>query len=397
MKLMYPKKLLMGLMFFLPSICFAEITWNGFLSVGGGIADADEGDELAGYEDVATFQQDSVLGLQASTDINDHVSVTVQILANGANGFDPQVTWANVNYQFSNDLAFKLGRYQTPLYLYSDFLDVGYAYHWISPPSEVYLGAGSTQDGIELIYQKSFGDAYFTGQFFYGGASEIVESSGVDLSVDSRKRGGFAVSMVYDWLTVRAGAQSTETSIEGYSDIALPGVGSVGGLIATLNSLPVGLVGTGAQNTAEILAFQEDEFVYSSLSIKAELGQFLVVTEFTDLAVDDSPAAEQQSWYVSGGYSFGDWMIHLTHSETDNEAPDLTSDIPVIPTVTDGLIALIDGFTAATAIDQKTNSIGVRWDFTSGVAIKAEYSDIDADNTPASSGNLFRVAIDAVF
>lgn len=80
------------------------------------------------------------------------LTATTQVLAEGSNDFQMEVEWAYVSYSITPSLIVQTGRLRTPFYLYSSALDVGYTYHWISPPAPVYASAGLTRfEGVDLV------------------------------------------------------------------------------------------------------------------------------------------------------------------------------------------------------------------------------------------------------
>src|SRR5690554_1809192 len=109
------------------SPAMAEIQWNGFLSVGGGMT-FDDDEAFAGYDNDLSFAPDSILGLQASSDLGENLSVTGQLVARGSTS-DVKAEWLYLSYQFNPNLRINVGRQRMPLFLYSDYMDVGYAYH----------------------------------------------------------------------------------------------------------------------------------------------------------------------------------------------------------------------------------------------------------------------------
>lgn len=60
--------LIAGLVAVPMSPAMAEIQWNGFLSVGAGMT-FDDDEKLAGYDNDLSFAPDSILGLQASSEL----------------------------------------------------------------------------------------------------------------------------------------------------------------------------------------------------------------------------------------------------------------------------------------------------------------------------------------
>ena len=133
----------------------ADIRIDGFASVVyGQTLNKDEGSfQDAKYDSEANYQADSLYGIQFRADISEGLSATAQILGKGAEDYDAKIAWAYFTYQLNDSFTVKAGRQRLPYFLYSDFLDVGYAYHWIAPPSEVYeLGGFDNIDGVNLEY-----------------------------------------------------------------------------------------------------------------------------------------------------------------------------------------------------------------------------------------------------
>src|SRR5688572_290231 len=128
---------------------------SGFISAVGGYAM--ERPTLGYDADNLTFERDSLLGLQISDRLGEKISATGQLLARGSDNYNAEVTWAYLTYEFSSATQFRMGRLRTPLFFYSDFLHVGYAQHWISPPEEVYGLPFDSVNGMDLNYMFSLG------------------------------------------------------------------------------------------------------------------------------------------------------------------------------------------------------------------------------------------------
>ena len=111
----------------------ADIRWNGFASVAGGIStstakrsDGQE-NELYGYDSDFNFRPETKLALQASSDLGNGLSVTAQAIARGADAYTMEMEWAFVTYEFGDSNRVNVGRMRIPFFMYSDYLDVGYA------------------------------------------------------------------------------------------------------------------------------------------------------------------------------------------------------------------------------------------------------------------------------
>jgi hypothetical protein len=130
----------------------AEINITGFASINAGKVLSGSGVPqyvveptfLADYPLVSTYDEDidfapeSLIGLQFSADLLDGLSVTAQLVSRGANDFKAKFEWAYVSYELNENWTIQAGRKRLPLFYYSDFFDVGYAYTWIRPPADNY-------------------------------------------------------------------------------------------------------------------------------------------------------------------------------------------------------------------------------------------------------------------
>lgn len=118
-----------------------DIRIDGFANIVAGqmISDTDDG-SLYGYDEDLSFSPESNYGIQFRGDLQEGLSVTAQIVGRGSEEFDATVTWAYLTYEINDELSLKAGRSRVPYFIYSDFLDIGYAYHWIRPPPKLFMG-----------------------------------------------------------------------------------------------------------------------------------------------------------------------------------------------------------------------------------------------------------------
>ncbi|NNM51313.1 MAG: hypothetical protein HKM02_03700 [Pseudomonadales bacterium] len=101
---------------------------------------------------------ESMVGIQANAQVNDQLSAVVQIDARGLDGYQPTVDWAYTSYNLTNTLTIQAGRKRLPLYMYSDYNYVGYAYPWVRPPVDLYGWEVYSYDGINVQYNNAIGD-----------------------------------------------------------------------------------------------------------------------------------------------------------------------------------------------------------------------------------------------
>jgi hypothetical protein len=80
----------------------------------------------------------------------------------------PAIQWAYFSYRINESWEVHVGRQRIPMYYYSQFQDVGFAYPWIDPPPELYGWEATNYDGASLRYTTNFGNVNFTSSVFNG-------------------------------------------------------------------------------------------------------------------------------------------------------------------------------------------------------------------------------------
>lgn len=348
----------------------AETTINGFASVVGGITTkstdlpngeettyvADRGfvrnddgslNENAVYSDTLSFRPDTNYGLQFKSDLTRGLTVTAQIAGRGAQDFETELEWAYLSYELTPKAIMQAGRQRIPLYYYSDFIDVGYAYHWIRPPVEVYSNTLITYEGVSLTYNGSLGD--WTAQTrIYTGSSSNDNTRFGSFNSDSLYGGVFNINN--SWLRFRASYLTGDFYVEG-----------------TITDKD------NAKNAA-----------FGSVALNLTFGNAFIIAEATsgevqdDYMVDGSTNAAfdgLESLMLSASYLMGSFTPHITYSDSkvnfygkDEFAP-------------------FSGW----YVKSETITAGVRWDFHPSAAFKIDYStakDKSVDELVAARGKV---------
>jgi hypothetical protein len=105
------------------------------------------------------FLMDSRLGLQLKGQLNDHWDVVGQVVARQqlANNPEDYIDIAFARYRANNEWVFTIGRQAFDLFFLSDHRNTGYSYDWIRPPTEFYgFMPYDSFDGIKIA--KEWGD-----------------------------------------------------------------------------------------------------------------------------------------------------------------------------------------------------------------------------------------------
>jgi len=384
--------MLAGLVAVPVSPAMAEIKWNGFLSVGAGKTFGSE-ETHAGYDEDLSFGPDSVLGLQASSDLGENLSVTGQLVTRGETG-EVKAEWLYLSYQFNPNLRVNVGRQRLPLFLHSDYLDVGYAYHFQRPPTSVYSSPINSGDNITLLYDRMMGPVEAKLQVFTGSYNErglTVEGTDGELNLNIHKNTGGALTLIYDnWLTFRGSYVSSRITIDGTGYAAINGIRDLA-------------LAAGNQTVADAFDGREAKYTFGGLAVSADLDDYLLMAEATEIKMHHNDQ-ETKAFYVSAARRFGNLMPYVTLERSEVRGnSDLYRDIAVTSVETGTLRAYVNGYLDATDVNEYLYSVGVRYDFHPSAALKVQYTKVDDQRDEGLIGvtsrdaNLLSFSIDTVF
>src|SRR5690606_30972602 len=348
------------------SPAMAEIQWNGFLSVGGGMT-FDDDEAFAGYDNDLSFAPDSILGLQASSDLGENLSVTGQLVARGSTS-DVKAEWLYLSYQFNPNLRINVGRQRMPLFLYSDYMDVGYAYHFQRPPTSVYLSPINSIDAVSVLY-----DRYLTNsleaklQLFAGSYQEDgVEYEGKVVDLELTDTAGGSFTLVYDdWLTFRTVFAQSKVAISGNA------------AYDNFYNMAANATDPGLRDFARAFDGEPVTYTFAGAAISAELGNYLFVAEATDQEMSKTDQ-KQSTYYVSLARRFGNLMPYVTLERNEvHTNNDLYRDIPATSAENIAARTATEIYMAGNDRNEYLYSVGVRYDFHPSAALKVQYTHVD--------------------
>ena len=364
-----------------------QISINGFGSiVAGQTLDSDE--TLYGNDNDLSFQNESRFALQVAAPIGEKFSATAQIMARGEDDFNPTFEWAYLSYQATDSLIVMAGRQRFNLYKYSDYVDVGYAYHWIRPPQGVYSIPFSSGDGLGFLYNTALGDFDFNFVYKFIGAdiSDYVPSGTTGVEPAPFEVGmSHLLNFDFTWNDLNFGANYGLVPKLTYE------AKEFDALQAALDNA----IGVPAANEImEDIRVDEETLNFFGGYVGYDPGAWFVLAEYTYLEFDDANAlANQESLYLSAGVRINQFTIHATYGMDEN---DPSSD--VYKSIADPrLSAIVKGAVSKQEEDSETYSLGVRWEVESGVALKADYTTYDDDINDGADADLISAGVDFVF
>jgi len=355
-----------------------EYQFNGFGSVGithmGGESDLDYG--IQGQtNDGWRGDQLSKLAVQLRYGITDTLSVTGQL------GTKPvQDSWEAgpgnlyLAWQANDNLTLRGGRLGTPIYMYSETLQVGFSYPWLRLPEEVYsLVQLTSHDGGDVLYNRSTDIGTLSFQVA-GGQAIGREQYALDDMHDIDYRDVFATNLALstdNFGTFRVGYAEADLKI------------TVDEVINTYFA--------GIRNYA-LVQYNGNKGKFSSLGHQYDNGTWLSAAEAVKLSIENNDEAATNAFYIMGGRRFDDYLAHITYGQLDDPSGRQVSmtyglNYSITPTVT------LKGEYKRVDTSQGEGAIGV---FQSS-AQQAFDNEALGTSFGTPDGDIFSVGVDFVF
>lgn len=346
-----------------------QTTISGFMTTRYSITDEeamlDGGFDQEGINEDGSFRG-SKLGINLRTRISDRVRFASQFVsAIEDNDYDTKVDWAFISFRLNDEFSLRTGKIKFPVGLVNEFVDVGIAYPWVSPPRVIYSqspqGPQAIREGYtgaSLLWSRHIGDWSISTDLF-GGQVNIPMM---------KVKGMGGLSLEADWLGKVRFKTSTYT---GEMKAANP----VSGMGAMMDGESHGAVTAGVEvDWHNLVTYAE----WADVSMGME--------DMQGVSVGDS-----ESWYATLGYRFFDRLLpHATYESWERE----------------------------TGNEHIIRSLGVTCNLTPRVAFKLEQSRIDTEGTglfvdgtglrndpsrlgdpiaPDGDTNMTSIAVDVVF
>lgn len=285
-----------------------EHRFNGFGTVGfTHLGGEDEGRSYgvqSQTKDSWRGDQLSKLGAQLSYGITDTVGVTVQATAKAEQDeWKANLEWAYLSWQTSDQLMLRAGRLRSPVYMYSESLDVGYSYPWLRLPDEVYSQVQVTNyEGVDAVYTVplSYGSVTFQ---VAGGQAKNRDYYAYDeqFDIDYGKLFGASVSLATnDFGTLRIGYVEADikTDISGTVDATV--------------------IGRGPNSSLPLLTLDKEKGKFTSIGYQYDNGVWVSSNEWTSLLIENDGKNSVDAFYLMGGRRFGDFLPHVTYAQLDD-------------------------------------------------------------------------------
>jgi len=424
----------------------ADINFAGFASLvyGKTISDDKKEESLYGLSNEGEFRDFNKLGFRMNADMKNNLSFTAQLLATGADDYDPAFDWIFATYQLHPELAVSFGRIRVPVFMYSDVLDTSYAYQWIEPPKTVYNLSQTpfkSIEGVKLAYTTNMADWTSEVLVWGGKGSDKFQQSFIDDELELDNALGLAWTVGYDWLSMRAFYFKANTSLDLETNAQIGGLISgdskgevdpnlflVDGVskvppglpsIKTLSSLIAASSGGALKpNFTDSLLMEKDAGRFFGVGTSMDFEHFFIIAEATRIETENGDAnlvtPRLDSYYITGGVrlpaqvtlslTYGqdkDYANKQTWEQFDATIAALAAD-PATQGALLGLQSLVKAVTLKSQdFQSQETTLSARWDFHPSASAKVEYICDEREGQYVGGKTLkpeaIRIGLDFVF
>ncbi len=302
------------------------------------------GDDYTGIGKDGSFRG-TMIGLNLTAPIDERITIFSQFLATQEDdSYVSHLDWGFVAVGLTDKITFRAGKIKFPIGIVNEYVSVGNAYPWISPPmlfyTEEHSGANITREaysGGSALWEHSWGDMNMSADLFGGeitlGETQVRNMAGIKLHLDWNEE-----------ITFHANYNR------------------------------------GIMRNTPMPVMEGKDHTTTALGMRIDWNNIIGYAEWAETDME-AAIMNGSSWYATLGYQFGDWLPHLTYQYFER------------------------GTGSASPHEQNMTTAGLRYDLSDAADLKLEYSVINTErgqglfeNAPVDdSVNRIGVAVDVVF
>lgn len=350
------------------SVSADDIEISGFARVVAGYLDESNADYL-GYSDKVSLTQQSLVGLQGDWQLSSQVSITGQFLLHANEQRKSGLEWLYLTYQPNNTLRIKLGKLRTPFFSYSEYIDVGFAYPWITAPQTDY-SIFTTYEGINASLRHVFDGIQINLESYYGQyKGDIFVADTIFDKARADDLHGVIGKVIHNNLEFRLAwhktiAGTTEPELEFFA--------------SQLRQI-------GFSQTADSLSTQGPMEV-TQLSISKESLDYFARFELSHSQSKVLTNPNVTTYYFTAGIYQGNFVHYISYITFRNNYPTPVNEIldNVSPELDAVAAAYRNIFSSLPKDDLDKYVVGSRWDIQTGLALKAEVAWLNGNTNQRS-------------
>ncbi|WP_371323143.1 hypothetical protein VX159_12085 [Dechloromonas sp. ZY10] len=313
-------------------------------------------------------ETDSLLGLQASWQVNPQLALVAQGISRYrvGNNYNPELMSAFVRYEPDARATLRVGRMPTDFYLFSDSRHIGYSYLTVRPSGDFFGALPFAHfDGTDLQLAHPLGDSLLRGKLYWGYLDEELPLAERRWPLRGSQLSGGNLSLQQGPWTLRL----STTLLHFRHNLPIAEISD--------NLRQLAPLFPAAGTAAERLEVAGAHSRFHSLGVVYDDGPLQFQAMLSRATHSTSAFQNWQAGYLQVGYRRGTVTPFIGHSWIRSNRRTLESGLPsgVAPAF-DLLNAGVASVLADSHSAQQTTTLGLRWDLASQFALKIQYDMI---------------------
>jgi hypothetical protein len=322
------------------------------------------------------FAESTNLGIQFDIISTDEIDMVVQAIYRDQDelNLDTLLNLAFIRYAPNANWSFRLGRTAFDLFLLTEYRDIGYAYTWAHVPSEIYgVIPHRYLDGIDVTYSQQLGHLTFSAKLFHGKNEFAVTAFSAPDAPAFRFDN--IIGLALDLQSINWDIAVNRTQLKLDSQAIRPLVDGITQLDSFVPNFS--FIWPNAVVFVNAADLNNRSGVYTSVSGQYRFEKVTVIAEFAKNKTDSLSVQSVKSGYLSSIYHINahNFFASIAYSQSEKFDLDGTGIIlPALAQVPGGL----DAYAASKfilnfySLNQKTMSLGWRWDFDENMSFKLQ-------------------------
>lgn len=326
-----------------------------------------------GYTDELSVVEQSLIAIQPTYTFNDQFSLTSQLIAHAGDDRNSGLEWLYLNYHPDSAWHLRAGKLRMPFFIYSDSIDVGYSYPWVTAPVQVYNNyLFSTFNGASASYNHSGSEVGLNVEIYSGTFDGDLYLAGTRVDVDAKvsNLAGIVATINSNNLSMRLSYHT------GQNDTTVP----------LIQDLRQALYQNNFIKSAESLESSGNVYALQASLSYDRLNSFYKA-EWVQTVTGFEIAPKVTGAYAMAGYIWNNWTVHATYSVSKYSEIEPVVELPTTPIGNPGIdqlsAAYYQAFTATPNGTLDSYTLGTRWDFRLDMALKAEVSKFQESRNPS--------------
>ncbi|MBF0574268.1 MAG: hypothetical protein HQK69_11030, partial [Desulfamplus sp.] len=270
------------------------------------------------------------------------------------------------------EIDIRIGRISYDPFLMSDIRDTGYAYLWVRPPIEFYSRIPIFFiDGVDLAYNLEINNVEWRFKIQQGRKNIPLAMGQENYDFKSNNVSSCSITRYCGKLSLKVGYSffTSKNEVSAFSEIDryLEDIAS-----KTEKYFPN--ISSEALYLRNEIRFKDNDISYITLGASYDDSKWLAQSEISLMRADGDVAPNGYAGYFSLGYRFGNLTPYFLFGKiepyTDIHEP--VNDWGNWSSLQSSAIYILN----STRMEQYSNSLGLRWDFSNQAAIKIQWDNI---------------------